>query len=180
MEKRRAAIYGTTLVAAFVVGLLIGDRVCSGNPETRVEEKIVERTVPVASPDVCACGPDAGAGTADSAPPVEPRSPEQKSAEALPEAPRPPDPTTRRKLLAWVRDRSSALQPCRPESLTESRYTVTFELSDDGTVDGVDINAPEKEVSREVLECLRRRMTGWEPPPDLIEGRRKLVFGLKL
>lgn len=174
-------MFGTTLVAAFVVGLLIGDRLCSAEPETRVEEKVVEREVPVPSPDVCACGADRrDTGTAETGPPVEPRNPEKKPEQKLPEAPGPPDPTARRKLLAWVRDRSSRLQPCRTDSLTETRFAVTFELDEEGAIDEVTINAPEEEVSEEVLGCLRRRMSQWTPPGKFVEGRRKLVFGLKL
>jgi len=172
---------GTTLVAAFAVGLLVGDRHCSTGPETRVEEKIVEREVPVPSPDVCACGteePDTG--PAETGPPVEPRNPARKPEKKLPDAPGPPDPTARRKLLAWVRDQSSRLQPCRSDSLTETRFAVTFELDENGAIGDVAINAPEEEVSGGVLRCLRRRMSEWTPPGELVEGRSKLVFGLKL
>ena len=178
MRRRRdIAVYTVTLFAAVAVGILIGRSACAPEPETVVKEKVVERT------PTC---PPCDAGEADAARPDVgttgefEREPPGKEEKALPEAPEPPDPKTRKRLLAWVRDHSPELRSCRPSATNTVRLAVTLEIDDEGAVERAKINAPEDDLPRGVLSCLRRRMAEWTPPAELVAGRREVVFGLDL
>lgn len=176
-EPRQRAIYGVTLVAAFGVGILVGRSACSPEPEVVVEERVVEKT-----PECPPCRPDvADVGPSDTEPvAASPSPPPDKEHRAMPDAPSPPAPQTRRKLLAWVRDRAPNLRTCRPGGGSTVRIAVTLSLNDAGEVQQAGLNAPPEELSAEVLQCLRDKMVAWEPPSDLVEGRNEVVFGLDL
>lgn len=174
-RRRRAALQAVTLTAALAVGILIGRSACAPEPktETVVEKKIVERT-----PECPPCNPDTGVPEPDTVAAASGEPPEEKGDRAMPEAPEPPDPEIRRRLLSWVRDQAAGLRPCRPGGGSTVRLAVTLTLADDGTVEQADINAPDEELPQETLTCLRRRMTNWQLPKTLIEGRKRVVFGL--
>jgi hypothetical protein len=87
---------------------------------------------------------------------------------------------TRKRLLAWVRDHSADLEVCRKGTSSDVRLTVTLDLDPDSGVRRVDLNAPDDELGRSALSCLRRRMSDWQLPADLVEGRKRVVFGLDL
>ncbi len=176
-EPRQRAIYGVTLVVAFAVGMLVGRSACMPEPEVVVEERVVEKT-----PECPPCRPDAAdTGPSDIEPAAtSPTRSSDKNHRAMPDAPSPPSPKTRRKLLAWVRDRATDLRTCRPGGGSTVRIAVTLSLSEAGEVQQAGLNAPPEELSPEVLQCLRDKMVDWEPPLDLVEGRREVVFGLDL
>ena len=177
MRRRRdIAVYSITLFAALGVGVLIGRSACAPEPERVVETKVVERTPACPPCDVA----EADVGEADVAGgSFERRSPDEET-DQLPEAPPPTDPADRKKLLAWVQDQSRGLRRCRPDATSSVRLTVTLKIGEEGAVERASLNAPEEEVSRQVLSCLRRRIGRWKPPPELVRGRNEIVFGLDL
>ena len=179
-RKRDMAVYGVTLIASFAVGILVGKSACTPPPEKVVEQKIVERTQPCNCQDACACEPDVDTGLPDTVAAAPAPEPEQKEPKAMPEAPPPPDPMTRKRLLAWVRDHSADLEVCRRGTATEVHLTVTRDLDPERGVRRVDLNAPDDELGRSTLSCLRRRMSQWSLPDNFVVGRERVVFGLDL
>jgi hypothetical protein len=168
-------LYGVTLVAAFAVGMLAGKSACVPESSPEIKTKVVTKTercrcdVGVAQPDVSA--PDV-VGSFDRATP-------SSDEEALPEAPPAPDPAARTRLLAWVRDQAVDLRGCRQPGSAQVNLTVTLDIDDEG-VRSVELNAPDDELSQQALSCLRKRMQAWEAPGELIEGRKRVVFGLDI
>jgi len=168
-------VHAVTLVAAMAVGVLIGRTACEPEPETVVEKKTVQRT-----PDCPPCQPDTG--TPDVSPDgvvaASPDPPEDKGNRPMPEDPGPPDPTIRRRMLSWVRDQAPGLRECRPGGGSSVRLAVTLTLTETGEVERAEINAPEKDLSRKTLRCLRDKMQQWSLPENLLGDRRRVVFGL--
>lgn len=164
------------MVLAFGVGILVGGRACAPEPETETITETVVREGPERI--VYECPPDVGV--------IGPKQPQKPGVEAiqtsttkaLPDAPKPISPRKRQRLLAWVRDQSADLEGCRPSAKETYRLAVTLVLNDEGAVQRVRLNAPRAEIPSNVRGCLRKRMTRWEPPAELVEGRRELVFGL--
>ncbi len=180
MRKRELVLQAVTIVLAFGVGILIGQN-CEQEPEKTVETVTVTRTVP---PEIVyECPPDAGgieaAEQSAAAPKSSKASSSKKAEKALPQAPRPITPLERKRLLGWVRDQSADLDGCRGGGNVTHRLAVTLKLDDDGNVKDARVNAPD-DVPRNVVSCLRSRMSNWTPPADLVSGRPELVFGLTL
>jgi hypothetical protein len=176
-RKRDIAMYAVALVLAFIVGTLVGEDCATPSPP---EEQGVD-LAPVCDPVrevVYECPPDAGTPvdvepSGEAAPSVRPKRRD------LPAAEPPTTPRQRARLLAWVRDQSVDLDGCRSANKDTYRLSVTLGLRD-GEVAAVRLNASASELPSNVASCLRQRMSTWNPPPDLIEGRRELVFGLTL
>lgn len=172
------------MALAFAVGVLVGGRSCTAPTQTDTETRTDTQTETVVRdcPEnvVYQCPPDAGTDMAEmragDAPEVD--SIKASADPKLPDAPRPISPRQRQRLLAWVRDQSADLDGCRPSAKETYRLAVTLVLSDEGTVQRVRLNAPRSEVPSDVRGCLRQRMAGWQPPAELVEDRKELVFGL--
>ncbi len=180
LRKRDIAMYAVALVLAFVVGTLVGGE-CSEAPTAPEPPPVVAAAIcdPVREV-VYECPPDAGTPAPKVEAPGTPvRAVAAKKRDLPPPAP-PITPRQRKQLLAWVRDQSVDLEGCRSAAKETYRLSVTLELDEAGAVTAVRLNAPTAEVPSTVSGCLRQRMRAWAPPPDLVAGRRELVFGLTL
>lgn len=188
------------MILAFGVGVLVGQRACgpagAGGPDDRAAQttrtgggsggssggaqeqacapKIVERVVQAPPQIIYECPPK---------PEPPPRkvigkaAPQQKLPDPEPEL----DPLARRKLLAWVRERSDDLKPCRDD--TRATYRVAVILHPDpktGRIARADVNADRNQVPGAVLGCLQRRILRWRPPAELLKGHSRVMFGLTL
>lgn len=91
------------------------------------------------------------------------------------------DPQLRKRLLAWVRDQSDSLKPCRDNTSEIYRVAVIMHLdAHSGVIKRVDVNTTRGETPAGLPGCLQKIIGGWEPPEELVQGRTKLVFGLNL
>lgn len=185
-EKRLIAGQAVGMALALGVGILIGARAC-GDAAPAETEPVDEPELAVREPVVCDCptlradagapdAPDAGVVTAA---PERPSSADTAK-NVLPEAPEPTSPAERRQLLQWVRNRSSDLKGCSGADPKTIRTTVTLRLDDDGEVARVVLVDSGNEISSTTETCLRTKMSEWKPPPELVERRRELIFGLTL
>ncbi len=191
-QKRAIALQTTTTLLALAVGILIGQRACApkntiestaiANSASAPEIKIVERLVPSPPEIIYECPPE----------PTPPPKPGTKTAsktkpstlkpKALPPAPAPSDPLERQRLLAWVRQQSTDLEPCRDNSKNVYRLTVNLHLDYEGAITRVDINTDttpnSNNTSPATLTCIRNRIATWQPPTELTQNRTRVVFGL--
>jgi hypothetical protein len=174
-DSRQQIMYAVTLVASFGVGMLAGKSACAPEPAPKVKTKVVTETEPCRC-DVGVVQPDvARADTVGEFERAKPAS-EEKS---LPDAPPAPDPAARTRLLAWVRDQAVDLRGCRRPGSGQVNLTVTLDIDEEG-VRSVTLNAPDDELSGDALTCLRERMQAWKAPGELIEGQKRVVFGLDI
>ncbi len=91
------------------------------------------------------------------------------------------DPLLRKRLLAWVRDRSDTLKVCRDDGQEIYRMAVImFVDKSTARVQRVSVNASRGVVPSAVLTCVRRKVQEWKPPAELTQGRTQLVFGLNI
>lgn len=188
------------MVLAFGVGVLVGQRAChpgvpgAGGPDDRggttrgstpsgttgrggdqaCAPQIVERVVQAPPQIIYECPP-------------KPEPPQRKVTgktpppQQLPDPEPELDPLARRKLLAWVRERSDDLKACRDD--TRTTYRVAVILHPDpktGRVARADVNADRNQVPGAVLGCLQRRILAWRPPAELLKGHSRVMFGLTL
>ena len=91
------------------------------------------------------------------------------------------DPLLRKRLLAWVRDRSDTLKVCRDDGQEIYRMAVIMYLdAESARVTRVTVNASRGVVPASVLTCVRQKVQSWRPPVELTQGRTQLVFGLNI
>ncbi|MBA2664027.1 MAG: hypothetical protein H0U74_17185 [Bradymonadaceae bacterium] len=179
-RKRDLALQSFLTLLALGVGILFGARFCAEPPAgleaSDQELRVVERIVHTPPQIIYECPPEVlepiAPAPKTTTTKIKPREPER-----LPAADRPIDPLERQRLLAWVRDRSVDLEPCRDDSKEVYRLTVTLQV-DAAKVTRVDINTAAGEASQNLIACLRARILRWTPPPELVENRNRIVFGL--
>lgn len=186
--------YATITIAAFVVGVLVGGRACGapadpagdGEDERRdralihpddCPTKVIEERVEAPPKIIYQCPPEPDPEPSKGTRKVKkPARPEEK----LPDPPE-LDPLARKRLLAWVRDQSDDLKPCRDDSKDVYRVAVIMHLdAKTRKVKRVDVNSSRGELPGSVGACLKRRILTWKPPTEFIADRTQLVFGLNL
>lgn len=191
--------FGSIVVASFVVGMLIGASYCQppgpdvtregggfggggtaelGGASSRCEPRIVEKLVESPPKIIYECPPEPE-------PEVKPGVAEGKKREdpkrALPEPEPELDPLERKRLLAWVRERSVDLKRCRDDSKEIYRVAVVLYLDKKTRqLKRVDVNGDKAQLPQAVSGCLRQEILRWEPPAELTKQRTKIVFGLNL
>lgn len=190
-DRHVAERVGAGVVAAlcFGVGMLVGGQTCAPEPSKAPEVKrlasgvgarscvprVVERVVTSPPKIIYQCPPE------PEPPPRKEVGAKKGGKKALP-APEPDlDPLERQRLLAWVREHSEELKPCRDNRQDVYRMAVILHLDrKTRKIRRVDVNATRGELPGGVKGCLRRRIGAWKIPRDLIGSRTKLVFGLNL
>ncbi|MFW5968757.1 MAG: hypothetical protein ACOCV2_14630 [Persicimonas sp.] len=174
-RTRQVALQAVGMGLALVVGILIGARACTSEPEPEVVEreadcspKVVERCPDTGQPDAGPAEPDAATH-------------EPEPAREMPDAGGPDPAEQRRELLRWAQDQSDGLIGCRRHSPETAAVIVTLRLNDEAEIDEVDVTTPDDEdASARALTCISDRIAEWEPPADLVADRRELVFRLDL
>ena len=193
-------VHALITVLAFGLGLMLGPRMCSIEDEAGGEEGVTTPSSPPASSRRAEGAPrtddrpDLGALSAsrEGCPETQiiyqcPPKPEPVQAvgtgkkKALPPPEPDLDPLARKRLLAWVRDRSDSLKPCRDASQEIYRLAVIMSLEgSSGATRGVKVNASRGEVPSALLTCVKKKIQSWQPPAELTQGRTQIVFGLTL
>ena len=187
--------YAVITLAAFGVGMLVGARACAPtdeHPHADVREGESADVAPTPRDRLAATPPaPCPEPTVLYQCPPEPE-PERvkeggKKAEkrdkdrAMPEPEPEMDPQARRRLLAWVRDRSSDLKSCRDDSQQIYRVAIIMHFrTGRATPTRVDVNASKDDLPRAVSACIADRIGRWEPPRALIGDRSQVVFGLNI
>lgn len=176
-KLRQVALQAVGMGLAFGVGILLGQRACAPEPEVierEVEgpEKVVERCPDAGTPD---------AGETDAGPAPEVPAADPEPARQMPDAGGPDPAEQRRELLKWAQGKSDGLIGCRRQAPDMHSVIVTLHLDDEAAIEDVDVTAPDdEEISARALTCLSDRIEQWEPPADLVDERRRIVFRLDL
>lgn len=194
-------------ILAFGVGLLLGPRLCAPvDQDAPVTSSQIEKEERLAldgastwrdadMPDLRDMDPVAAMAERCpetkiiyQCPPAEPVKEEEKKkgVKTNKKASLPPpepelDPLLRKRLLAWVRDRSDTLAACRDDRQEIYRMAVIMHLdAESARVTRVSVNASRGVVPASVLTCVRQKVQQWRPPSELTQGRTQLVFGLNI
>ncbi|MFU8804197.1 MAG: hypothetical protein ACNA8W_10340 [Bradymonadaceae bacterium] len=176
-------IQALAMPLAFAVGILFGASYCAdslgpADPADECESRVVEKLVEGPTQIVYECPPEPEeepktAGTKSKAREVKPAK-----KKTLPDAPAAVDPLERQRLLAWVRDQSLDLESCRDHAKEVYRLTVILHLTPGRIISRVDLNTGPDEGPSSLVACLRERILRWQPPDELAQNRKQLVFGL--
>jgi len=170
---------GVGIVIALGVGMLLGGRFCAPSPEEIPVFELEECPPPV----VCSVASRSAVEdpVAPAAPTVEAlEETPVKGTRRLPPSPEIHDPAARRQLLTFVRDNSAELSECRTRLGDAIRTNVVLTFSEDGAIRRVDLQAGPNELPAPVSSCLRNLMLKWQLPPELVQGRERLMFLLTI